>query len=165
MSTDTPSPQAVDYSGQPLTEGDTVAFISTDPVCLRQGRIRVIGPGDLCIESGAQLVLFNSVHAGWADTPARPLGGQTRRNEDLANVRAYPHVALQQTVQPAVREQKERPTHPDGTPYRHHEMVAEGWEFCDGCRTWSTATADDPHHCPGTHMSGPATAGPAKGGA
>jgi hypothetical protein len=34
MPTDTPQPQAVDYSGRPLTEGDTVAFIGTDPVCL-----------------------------------------------------------------------------------------------------------------------------------
>jgi hypothetical protein len=95
---DTPRPQAVDYSGQPLAEGDTVAFIGTDPVCLRQGRIRVIGPNDLCIESGAQLVLFPSTHAGWAETPARPLGGKAVPNEDVVHVRAYPHVALQSSA-------------------------------------------------------------------
>ncbi|CQR59248.1 hypothetical protein [Streptomyces leeuwenhoekii] len=94
---DTPQPQAVDYSGRPLTEGDTVAFISHDPICLRQGRIRIIGANDLCIESGAQLVVFPSVHAGWAETPARPLGGKSVPNEDVAHVRAYPHVALQPT--------------------------------------------------------------------
>lgn len=94
---DTPRPLAVDYSGRPLTEGATVAFIGTDPVCLRQGRVRVIGATDLCIESGAQLVLFSSVHAGWAETPARPLGGKSVPNEDVAHVRAYPHVALQPT--------------------------------------------------------------------
>ncbi|MGQ4393755.1 hypothetical protein ACN6K5_003541 [Streptomyces violaceoruber] len=95
----TPSPEtpplAVDYSGRPLTEGDTVGFIGTDPVCLRQGRIRVIGPNDLCIESGAQLVVFFGTHAGWAEPAARPFGGKTVPNEDLAHVRAYPHVALQ----------------------------------------------------------------------
>ncbi|MFF9287557.1 hypothetical protein [Streptomyces griseosporeus] len=66
---DTPPPQAVD--------------------------IRIIGPNDLCIEAGAQLVLFTGVHAGWAETRAKPVGGTTRPNEDLAHVRAYPHVALQ----------------------------------------------------------------------
>ena len=95
MPNDTPTPLAVDYSGHPLAEGDTVAYISRDPICLRQGRIRVIGPNDLCIESGAQLILFESVHAGWAETPARPLGGKAVPNEDLQHVRAYPHVALQ----------------------------------------------------------------------
>ncbi|MBZ6211685.1 hypothetical protein KVH31_34885 [Streptomyces olivaceus] len=95
QATDTPQSLAVDYSGRPLTEGATVAYIGTDPVCLRQGRIRVIGPNDLCIESGAQLVVFTGTHAGWAETAARPLGGKTVPNEDLAHVRAYPHVALQ----------------------------------------------------------------------
>jgi hypothetical protein len=99
--TETPPPQAVDYSGRPLSEGDTVAFIGTDPVCLRQGRIRVISPTNLCIEAGAQLVLFESVHAGWAETPANPLGGRTVPNQDLVNVRAYPHVALQAATEGA----------------------------------------------------------------
>lgn len=93
--TETPQPLAVDYSGRSLTEGDTIGFIGTDPVCLRQGRIRVIGPNDLCIESGVQLVVFTGTHAGWAEPAARPLGGKTVPNEDLAHVRAYPHVALQ----------------------------------------------------------------------
>lgn len=61
--------------------------------------------------------------------------------------------ALDGTSQP--REQRERPTHPDGTPYRYHEMAAEGWGFCDGCRMWSTATPERPHQCPETHMQGP----------
>lgn len=93
--TDTPPPQAVDYSGRPLTEGDTVAFISTDPVCLRQGRIRVISQHNLCIEDGAYLVLFDGVHAGWATTRPKPLGGQTTVDEDAKQVLAYPHVVLQ----------------------------------------------------------------------
>ncbi|MDX5569831.1 hypothetical protein PYK79_50085 [Streptomyces sp. ID05-04B] len=50
-----------------------------------------------------------------------------------------------------VREQRERPTHADGSPYRHHEMKAEGWGFCEGCRMWSTATPEHPHQCTGTH--------------
>jgi hypothetical protein len=89
------APQAVDYSGLPLSEGDTVAFISTDPVCLRQGRIRVLGEHNLCIQDGAYLVLFNGVSAGWATTRPRPLGGETVEDEDVRHVLAYPHVALQ----------------------------------------------------------------------
>jgi hypothetical protein len=96
--TDTPPPQAVDYSGRPLTEGATVAFISRDPVCLRQGRIRVIGPCNVCIEDGAYLVLFDGVHAGWGTTRPKPLGGQTTLSEDAQQVLAYPHVALQPTA-------------------------------------------------------------------
>ncbi|MFE7233890.1 hypothetical protein ACFVAF_25135 [Streptomyces sp. NPDC057596] len=53
------------------------------------------------------------------------------------------------------REQRERPAHPDGTPYRYAEMVAEGWEFCDGCRMWSTATPERPHQCTETRVQGP----------
>lgn len=56
---------------------------------------------------------------------------------------------------PEVREQKERPAHPDGTPYRYHEIVAEGWEHCDGCRTWTTATVERPHQCQQTYVRGP----------
>jgi hypothetical protein len=98
MPTDTPPPQAVDYSGRPLTEGDTVAFISTDPVCLRQGRIRVIGEHNICIEDGAYLVLFDCVHGGWLQRRPSPLGGDVTFNQDVAQVAAYPHVALQATV-------------------------------------------------------------------
>ncbi|MBT3077658.1 hypothetical protein [Streptomyces sp. COG21] len=51
-----------------------------------------------------------------------------------------------------------RPTHPDGTPYRYHEIVAEGWGHCDGCRTWGQGwTAENPHNCPGTYVKGPST--------
>lgn len=49
-----------------------------------------------------------------------------------------------------------RPTHPDGTPYNYSEIVAEGWEHCDGCRTWGQWTITSPHNCPGTHLKGPA---------
>ncbi|MET9467415.1 hypothetical protein ABZY44_21930 [Streptomyces sp. NPDC006544] len=41
-----------------------------------------------------------------------------------------------------------RPEHEDGTPYRYNEMAAEGWDYCDGCRTWIRGhTADEPHVC------------------
>jgi hypothetical protein len=55
-----------------------------------------------------------------------------------------------------------RPTHPDGTPYRYHQIVAEGWGHCDGCRTWGQWTADEPHECLGTFAHGPAN--PTSGG-
>lgn len=42
-----------------------------------------------------------------------------------------------------------RPAHPDGTPYRYAEIVAEGWSGCDGCHRWScTWTPERPHICP-----------------
>jgi len=56
---------------------------------------------------------------------------------------------------PGIREQAERPSHPDGTPYRYHEIVAEGWDFCDGCRLWTTGTVSNPHRCAHTHLRGP----------
>ncbi|MFD5675578.1 hypothetical protein [Streptomyces sp. NPDC127040] len=41
-----------------------------------------------------------------------------------------------------------RPTRGDGTPYRHHEIVAEGWAYCDGCRTWIRGyTERNAHRC------------------
>ena len=95
--TDTPPPPAVDYSGRPLHVGDTVAYISRDPISLRQGRIRVISEHNLCIEDGAHLVLFNAAFAGWATERPRPLDGTVTVNEDAKEVRAYPHVALQPT--------------------------------------------------------------------
>lgn len=98
MPTDTPPPQAVDYSGRPLHEGDTVAFISTDPIGLRQGRIRIIGPHNLCIEDGSYLVLFDSAFAGWSTPPPRPLGGTTVPSDEAKQATAYPHVALQATA-------------------------------------------------------------------
>ncbi|MCZ4506943.1 hypothetical protein O3Q52_01705 [Streptomyces sp. ActVer] len=57
-----------------------------------------------------------------------------------------------------VREQRERPVHPDGTPYRYHEIVAEGWGHCDGCRMWSTATPERPHECSEAYIKGPVIA-------
>ncbi|MGA5604028.1 hypothetical protein ACPCUF_23835 [Streptomyces griseoincarnatus] len=52
-------------------------------------------------------------------------------------------------AQPADRpkEQQERPTHPDGTPYRYHEIAAERWEHCDGCGLWGQWTVANPHEC------------------
>ncbi|WP_333757973.1 hypothetical protein [Streptomyces sp. ISBFB 2968] len=67
---------------------------------------------------------------------------------DLADVIRQVGEALREKPT-GVREQRERPAHPDGTPYRYHEIVAEGWEFCEGCHTWSTATIERPHTCTG----------------
>ncbi|MFJ3083018.1 DUF6085 family protein [Streptomyces halstedii] len=51
-----------------------------------------------------------------------------------------------------------RPAHPDGTPYRYHEIVAGGWRYCDGCHAWGEGwTAENPHDCPGTYVKGPTT--------
>ena len=52
-----------------------------------------------------------------------------------------------QAEKDAVRAPGSRPTHPDGTPYRYHEIVAEGWGHCDGCRQWGQWTAENPHEC------------------
>lgn len=73
---------------------------------------------------------------------------------DLADVIRQVGEALREKPT-GVREQRERPGHPDGTPYRYHEIVAEGWEFCEGCHMWSTATPDHPHQCQETHVRGP----------
>ncbi|MGQ4393754.1 hypothetical protein ACN6K5_003540 [Streptomyces violaceoruber] len=67
---------------------------------------------------------------------------------DLADVIRQVGEALREKPT-GVREQQERPAHPDGTPYRYHEIVAEGWGFCVGCHMWSTATVDRPHTCTG----------------
>lgn len=48
-----------------------------------------------------------------------------------------------------------RPTHPDGTPYTYNEIVTGGWSHCDDCHTWGQWTAEQPHNCPGTYISGP----------
>ncbi|MFJ6069099.1 hypothetical protein ACIQHU_39420 [Streptomyces tendae] len=74
---------------------------------------------------------------------------------DLADVIRQVGETLSERL-PSVREQRERPTHPDGTPYRYHEIVAEGWGFCVGCHTWSTATAERPHTCLGPNQVAPA---------
>lgn len=49
-----------------------------------------------------------------------------------------------------------RPTNADGTPYGFHQLRAEGWEHCDGCRVWGQGwTADNPHRCSQKHVKGP----------
>lgn len=48
---------------------------------------------------------------------------------------------------PLPERQGNRPTHPDGTPYRYHEIVAEGWGHCDGCHQWGQWTIKNPHEC------------------
>lgn len=93
--TDTPPPQAVDYSGRPLAEGDTVAFISTDPVRLCEGRIRIIGPNDLCIDTGDHLVTFPAADRLFGMPPLRPPGGTAKPRQVPDGAARYPHVALQ----------------------------------------------------------------------
>lgn len=66
-----------------------------------------------------------------------------------------PHTPLERLLRAFRR--PPRPAHPDGTPYSYAEMTAEGWELCDGCRTWSTATPQHPHQCRETRMTGPVT--------
>lgn len=52
---------------------------------------------------------------------------------------------------PNTRKSTGRPTHPDGTPYNHGEIVAGGWEYCDGCRTWGQWTTEKAHDCISSH--------------
>lgn len=52
---------------------------------------------------------------------------------------------------PNTRKSTGRPTHPDGTPYNHGEIVAGGWEHCDGCRTWGQWTTEKAHDCISSH--------------
>ncbi|MYR46772.1 hypothetical protein [Streptomyces sp. SID5910] len=83
-----------------------------------------------------------TLHEQWVAAGPPPLGAPLARWWDgrLAE--------LHDAIQPPAREQRERPTHPDGTPYRHHEIKAEGWEHCDGCRLWGQWwTAGTPHQC------------------
>ncbi|MFE1451957.1 hypothetical protein [Streptomyces olivaceoviridis] len=93
--TDTPPPQAVDYSGRPLTEGDTVAFISVDPIGLREGRIRIIGPNDLCIDTGQHLVTFSAATRSFGLPPLRPLNGEAKPRPLPDGAIQFPQVALQ----------------------------------------------------------------------
>lgn len=273
----TPSPEAqplaVDYSGRPLTEGATVAFLTYDPIGLCEGRIRIIGPNDLCIDTGQHLVTFPAAQKFAGSFRIRPIGGTVEPRPIPDGAQQYPQVALQldpdrpipTTPEPdgadaerfkqdylnacktiadmhaaatgrrgeaptrsviedvedvrlraeraetrlrlahqarrgkehqlddvrralcdagfmkdddpyghadladvirqvgealrekptGLREQRERPAHPDGTPYRYHEIVAEGWEFCEGCHTWSTATIERPHTCTGANRVQP----------
>lgn len=91
-----------------------------------------------------------ALHEQWVKSGPPPLGTQIARWWDKRLVE------LHDALLPLPREQRERPTHPDGTPYRYHEIKAEGWGYCEGCRMWSTGTPD-PHQCPQTHIHGPAT--------
>lgn len=97
MPNDMPPPQAVDYSGRPLTEGDTVAFITTDPVGLCEGRIRIIGPNDLCIDTGRHLVTFRAARQFIGVPPIRPLDGTVKPRPIPDGAQQYPQVALQST--------------------------------------------------------------------
>lgn len=92
---DTPPPQAVDYSGLPLTEGDPVAFITVDPVGLAHGHIRIIGPNDLCIDTGDHLVTFPAAHAALRVALPKPMGGNATARPLPEGTRQYHHVALQ----------------------------------------------------------------------
>jgi hypothetical protein len=94
--TETPPPQAVDYSGRPLTEGDTVAFVAHDPLSLCEGRIRIIGPNDLCIDTGDHLVTFPALPRSAMGLPLlQPWGGTAKRREVPDGAQRYPHIALQ----------------------------------------------------------------------
>ncbi|MFJ8727694.1 hypothetical protein [Streptomyces sp. NPDC093269] len=93
--TDMPPPQAVDYSGRPLTEGDTVAFLTVDPVGLCEGRIRIIGPNDLCIDTGQHLVTFSAARGYMGIGVIHPLGGKAEPRPIPDGAQQYPQVALQ----------------------------------------------------------------------
>ena len=95
MPNDTPPPQAVDYSGRPLTEGDTVAFVASDPISLCEGRIRIIGPNDLCIDTGEHLVTFRAATRSLLGPAFRPLGGTVKPRPVSEGAQQYPTVALQ----------------------------------------------------------------------
>ncbi|MEV8248124.1 hypothetical protein AB0R01_30775 [Streptomyces rochei] len=92
-----PSPEtqpiAVDYSGQPLHVGDTVAYIGVDPVRLCEGCVVVTAPRDICIESGPHLITFSGIPTSLDTPPPRPLDGTVRREHREGPLR-YPQVAL-----------------------------------------------------------------------
>jgi hypothetical protein len=90
-----PTPQAVDYSGLPLTEGDTVAFLTTDPLGLARGQVRIIGPNDLCIDTGHNLVVFPATRPGLRLPWPKPLGGTAKPHPIPDGAQQYPQVALQ----------------------------------------------------------------------
>lgn len=98
-------------------------------------------------EAGMQRV--TALYERWVKAGPPPLGVSLARWQDKRLVE------LHHAIHPPVREQRERPAHPDGTPYRYHEIVAEGWRHCDGCGAWTTATPTRPHRCPETHTRGP----------
>lgn len=93
-----PQPLAVDYSGHPLTEGDTVAFLTYDPIGLCEGRIRIIGPNDLCIDTGQHLVTFPAADGYGPRVPTfKPIGGTVAPRPIPDGAQQYRHVALQPT--------------------------------------------------------------------
>ncbi|GAB2731625.1 hypothetical protein [Streptomyces bullii] len=92
-----------------------------------------------------------ALYEQWVKAGPPPLGTSIARWWDARLVE------LREAIRPPIREQRERPTHSDGTPYSYAEITAEGWDHCDGCRTWTTATPERPHQCPQTHMRGPVT--------
>lgn len=78
---------------------------------------------------------------GYAAEEKSENGAEERIEDHIDNLRQ------QLPPPPAIRESSSRPRHADGTPYRFAQIVAEGWGFCDGCMTWSTATLEQPHQC------------------
>jgi hypothetical protein len=101
MPQETPPPQAVDYSGLPLTEGDPVAFITVDPVGLAHGHVRIIGPNDLCIDTGHNLVVFPAAYSASRFALPTPLGGTVKPRPIPEGAQQYPQVALQPTQEGA----------------------------------------------------------------
>jgi hypothetical protein len=56
-----------------------------------------------------------------------------------------------------------RPKHEGGRPYSYSELAAEGWNFCEGCRSWGQWSPGQPHDCSMSHMKGPASTGTSDG--
>ncbi|MYY79775.1 MULTISPECIES: hypothetical protein [unclassified Streptomyces] len=120
-------------------------------------------PDDIATRTGARHVLCfrETVDIPANDMPVDPDGYpdkfriepdfETFReqvHEEIAKAQAELARALRETGRlPDRTESTGRPTHPDGTPYRYHEIKAEGWGHCDGCRTWGQWTAEKPHDC------------------
>ncbi|MFK0124914.1 hypothetical protein ACIQSP_16555 [Streptomyces nigra] len=94
-------------------------------------------------EADVQRVI--DLYERWVKAGPPPLGTPVSRWWDARLVE------LHDAILPPIREQRERPTHPDGTPYSYAEITAEGWGFCDGCRMWSTSTPERPHQCADTY--------------
>lgn len=86
-----------------------------------------------------------ALYEQWVKAGPPPLGVSLARWWDACLAE------LHDAILPPMREQRERPTHADGTSYSYAEIRAEGWGYCEGCRMWSTGTPD-PHQCPETHM-------------
>lgn len=68
--------------------------------------------------------------------------------------------AIQRVSRIATEHSTGRPTRPDGTPYNYSEIVAGGWEHCDGCRTWGQWTPEEPHECDAIEGPLPTERGP-----